>query len=550
MKSLQLSAVCGLFLLQSAFLSAQQTVGLFTNTPQAHNGYTLFAPMGSTTTYLIDNCGEMVQSWPSTYRPALSTYLLENGILLRTGNTDNLDFDAGGSGGIVEMIDWNGNVIWDYTVSSTTQCQHHDVEYLPNGNILMIIWDSKTQAEATQAGRESFGSAVWSEKIIEIQPDLVGGSGTIVWEWSAWDHLVQDYDNTKDNFGVVADSPELIDINYTTGNLTNEDWLHFNAVEYNAELDQIAISTRSGCEIWIIDHSTTTAEAAGHTGGNSGKGGDLLYRWGNPQAYDQGTSNDQKLYYQHDVQWIPSGYPNTGKLTVYNNRAGEPQDYSEVNMIDPPVDGNGNYLYSGGAYAPTNFFWTYQAPTATDFFSPAISGAHSLPNGNVLICEGQNGRLFEVDDSGNTVWEYINPVTSSGPVVQGTTISQNSVFRCTRYDVDYAGLNGQDLTPQGYIESGSTISCDLYSTASLVESAIDEDVQLYPNPVQNELHIETTQGVVSVNIHSSLGKPVFHSNSNEQFTTISTKNFANSVYYVQLELSNGSYLNKKIVVNK
>jgi hypothetical protein len=80
-----------------------------------------------------------------------------------------------------------------------------------------------------------------------------------------------------------------------------------NSVSYNAKLDQILISVRSFNEFWIIDHSVTTKEAAGHTGGRSGKGGDLLYRWGNPSAYRAGKTSDQKLFAQHDAHWIPEG---------------------------------------------------------------------------------------------------------------------------------------------------------------------------------------------------------------------------------------------------
>ena len=90
------------------------------------------------------------------------------------------------------------------------------------------------------------------------------------------------------------------------------DWLHINSVAYNPDLDQIMLSVFEFSEIWIIDHGTTTAEAAGHEGGKYGKGGDLLYRWGNPRAYRAGTVKDQKLFGQHNAHWIPRGFPARG----------------------------------------------------------------------------------------------------------------------------------------------------------------------------------------------------------------------------------------------
>ena len=202
--------------------------------------------------------------------------------------------------------------------------------------------------------------------------------------------------------------------------------------------DQIIISIPNFDEFWIIDHSTTTVEAAGSAGGTYGKGGDLLYRWGNPQAYDQGTVNDQKLFFQHNTHWIPDGLTDAGKILLFNNQAGESvnQDYSTVNIVDLPVDANGFYTYSGGAFGPTDFDWTYKAPNPTDFFSGSISGAHRLENGNTLICQGVGGRFFEIDSNEDIVWEYINPVNDFGPITQNSIAQNNNVFRCTRYAPD------------------------------------------------------------------------------------------------------------------
>ncbi|MCH2023827.1 MAG: aryl-sulfate sulfotransferase [Saprospiraceae bacterium] len=518
------------FLLYCNLLLAQQTIGLFTNTPDSYNGYTLFAPTTNTTTYLIDNCGEKVHSWNSTFRPALSAYILDDGNLLRTGKLNNSTFTAGGSGGLIEMIDWNGNIIWSYTISSTLECQHHDIDYLPNGNILAIVWDSKTNAEAIQAGRTTSGATVWSEKIVEIAPDYINGGGSIVWEWKVWDHLVQDADSTKDNYGNVGNSPELININFIPKNPNSSDWLHINSVHYNADFDQIILSNHHFSEFWVIDHSTSTAEAASHTGGNYNKGGDLLYRWGNPQAYDQGTAINQKLFNQHDANWIPNAMTDGGMIMVFNNKVGS--NYSNVNVINPTVDSLGNYNYTGGAYGPSSFHWTYQAPIPSNFYSSNISGAHRLPNSNTLICEGRPGRLFEVDYLGNIVWEYVNPVTPSGPAAQNTTVSQNNVFRATRYPLDYIGFTGKNLTPQGYIETGSTFSCTLY-TSTIPTQKEDINISFFPNPTSNIINVSASEILREITFYDLTGKNVLTKKCSAKNLTINLSLLKQGFYIVK-----------------
>jgi len=373
------------------------------------DGQILFAPMDYSTTYLIDNTGTVNHIWSSNYLPGEVVRWLGGGTILRSIKTQVHGY--GGVGGGVQKVLWNGTVIWEYHCDTNGNISHHDVMPLPNGNVLMIAWETKTRDEAIAAGRDpnSFISNTFMpDKIIEVKP-TGPTSGDIVWEWHAWDHLIQDFDSSKANYGVVAEHPELININNNVP--VFGDWMHTNSIDYNEKFDQILISVHSFNEIWVIDHSTTTAEAAGHTGGLYGHGGDLLYRWGNPQAYDAGTSSDQKLFGQHDASWIKPGLPGAGDILIFNNGDSRPSGiYSSVDEIKPPVNETAAYyLEPGSAYGPENLTWSYTANPPTSFYSGAFSGAQRLTDGNTLICDGVGGRFFEVTPEKETVWQYINP---------------------------------------------------------------------------------------------------------------------------------------------
>ena len=431
---------------------ADSTVGLLSCHDGAFEGYTLLEPGMTTTMYLVDIYGRIVNTWKSSFLPGQVAYLLENGQLLRTGNTLNLNFRSGGQGGIVMLQNWDGTVTWRYRYSTDSYCSHHDVEMLPNGNLLLIAWEKKTAAEAIAAGRNpaSLRDELWPDKIVEVEP-VGSNDGNIVWEWHAWDHLIQDYDGSKDNYGTVADHPELIDINYYSG--TQQDWLHTNAVEYNEEFDQILLSVREFNEVWVIDHGTTTEEAAGRLGGARGQGGDILYRWGNPAAYGYASAG-RFFYLQHDGQWIEPGLPGASHMMVFNNGVGRPGgNYSTVDEWIPPSDAAGNYPFPNPVYGPDDLFWTYVAPNPTDLFSSSMSGAQRLANGNTLICSAVSGHLTEVTAEDETVWEYINPVTEAGiaqqgqPIVPGVMGNGNMMFRSYRYAPDFPGFAGMDLTP-------------------------------------------------------------------------------------------------------
>ncbi len=431
------------------------TVGLILNEPEAFDGYTLFNMRQSKTIYLIDNQGRVVHRWDLD-ADALFARLLENGNLLTFANVD--------PGRAVREIDPNGNILWECSQG----IPHHDFLKMPNGNVLLLSRQHKTAEEAIAAGADpDFVSAdgLRVPHIVEARP-TGPASCEIVWEWSVWDHLIQDLDSSKANYGVVADHPELIDLNYRPSELYDPRyWIRSNGIDYNPELDQIILSPRFFGEVWIIDHSTTTSEAADHHGGKGGKGGDLLFRWGNPRAWRAGTPEDQQLFRPHNSQWIAPGLPGAGNILIFNNGSEVSEfqrGYSSVDEITPPVDGTNYRLDPGSVYAPAEPVWTYTAERPSDFFAPYISGTQRLPNGNTLICDGVHGTLFEVTPAGKTVWKYINPLTANGPLRQGEPVPielvddaerpANLVYRAYRYAPDYPGLQGLDLTPGEPIE--------------------------------------------------------------------------------------------------
>lgn len=516
---------------------SQQTVGLFLNDSLAFNGYTLFAPASSTTTYLVDNCGNVINTWESPFRPGEVAYLLENGNLLRACRLGSSHFFGGGIGGRLEMYNWEGELVWGYDYRSDVYHQHHDLEYLPSGNILLTAWEYRTEEEAIQAGRNpgKVNDALWPTQVIELQP--VGtNEANIVWEWHLWDHLIQDFDPSKDNYGVVAEHPELVDIN--SGQTSSMDWAHVNSVDYNPALDQIIITSRYFSEFWIIDHSTTSEEAAGHTGGNSGRGGDILYRWGNPYIYGRGTPSDQSLFGPHDVHWIPEGLPDAGKIMIFNNGQGRPTGaYSSIDIITPPVDAAGNYiLNNGGAYGPDALDWTYMADPPNSFFSGFISGAQRLPNGNTLICEGARGHFFEVDTEGNKHWEYVSPVAFGGPLAQGEPIGgQNTVFRTYRYPTDYPAFEERELSPGAPVELNPLASdCQIYDTTVSTEDTENQsDILVYPNPVSTYMNVDNsnTSGT-QITIFDLAGKALYTQQYDDASFQIDMQFLQSGIYFI------------------
>ena len=459
-----------LFVLCFPMSIAQHTDTLSPPRSTMIDGQVLFAPMMSRTTYLIDRSGNVNHTWASDYLPGEGVRWLGDGAILRTIKVDA--WDAGGAGGGVQIVQADGTVTWDYRYDSATHLSHHDVLMLPNGDVLMIAWEVKTYDEAINAGRNPnylFGNEFWPDEIIEVKP-TGPTSGTIVWEWHAWDHLIQDYDASKQNYGVVANHPELIDLNYCQG---TPDWLHVNSIDYNQQFDQILISVHNYNEVWVIDHSTTTEQAAGHTGGRFGHGGDLLYRWGNPQAYRAGTSADKVFQGQHDATWIRSGCPGAGDILVLNN--GISRGYSSVDEFVPPVDTYGDYYRDPGtSFGPDSLTWSYTATPPVSFYTNYIGGAERLSDGDTLICDGANGRFFEVTPDNTMVWQYYNLYPMGGEKDTFKIVFIPSTPPETNYpDLDCSGSLSWTKVQPGATVTGSFTVQNIGGSGSLLNWTVN-----------------------------------------------------------------------------
>lgn len=547
----------------SSLGAMSQTVGLLSfDETKAQDGYNLYFPHRQGNVFLLDNCGRLVHQWEDTiYNPGNSVFLSEDGLLYAAkgrGGLSNEYIHAGGGGELLEIRNFDDEILWQWFYNDSTKRLHHDYTVMPNGNILAIAWERFNMEDCIQAGRDSENlpdGELWPDHIIEIEPVYPDGAN-IVWEWHAWDHMVQEFDETKDNYGVVADHPELIDINFTPDGVA--DWHHMNAIDYNPFLDQIVMSVPTFNEMWIIDHSTTTQQAAGHSGGLSGMGGDLIFRWGNPMAYQAGDTLDQKLFYQHDTHWLDvelgTGDPDFGKIGFFNNRVGD--DFSSVGIINAVFDSyESGYELENGQFLPEDYDWEYTTPEPTDMWSTGLSGMQKLPNENILICVGRFGYNFEITPDEEIVWEYVNPLLGGEPVAQGTElgINDNIMFRMLRFSPDYAGFDGQTFSPMGYIELEPDMDfvCPIVSVDELSNEQLSQ-IKAFPNPTDGRLNISVNQDwgrIQKVDIHNAQGQLMFNKETtiNDYLLDIDVADYAAGVYVFTVTSEDGLAVRRSFI---
>ena len=368
---------------------------------KAYNCDVLFSAPDNRT-YLIDMDGNVLHRWDRAGFPAkMLNPVLTGGVKGEIGVQLAL-VPAGSKAGQIGLVpgqhgifrdltfgylDWTGKAVWQWGTQAPggAALQHHDWDLLSNGDTLLL---------ANKVGRlKGFGTRVMLDPVIYE----VNKAGRIVWIWRASNHL--------DEFGFTPAQLKLI----RSGKAA--DYLHFNDMEVlgpnhwaksgDARFapDNILISSRNANFIAIISRET----------------GKIVWRVGPDfasQGYREGPSAHKvpfKLDHfsgQHDAHMIPEGLSGAGNILIFDNE-GE-GGYPPAAM---PLIGGSRVL----EFNPVTrmVVWEYTGTKAT-FFSPFISSAQRLPNGNTLIDEGIWGRFFQVTPKGKIVWEYVSPFVGSG----------------------------------------------------------------------------------------------------------------------------------------
>ncbi|MBL7895427.1 MAG: aryl-sulfate sulfotransferase [Bacteroidia bacterium] len=549
------------------------TVFVFTANAQQWDGLTYYSNSGSTSGYLIDTNSTNVKVWSFTGQggTGYSTHLMPGGVLWRSvSNSAGNVLTGGGMTGRIQKWDYAGNKLWDYTYSSSTYCLHHDHCPLPNGNVLVISYDVRTATDAYNAGATN-SITVWSEKIMELQP--VGtNSAVVVWEWKVWDHLVQNLYPTRANYATsIVNNPGKFNINYSL----QKDWLHMNGIDYNPMLDQIVISSHNLNEWYVIDHSTTTAQAATGSGGNSGMGGDILYRWGNPLAYQ--ATGTKILDVTHDAHWIKEGIPNAGYLVGLNNK-GSTGPKTTVDQISVPRSNYNYTLALGSAYTPSTFNLRH---TSTGYTSN-MGSSNQFPNGNQMVCLAMSGTIYEIDPAGNVLWTKTTGgacpqshrytqcyISNPAPAQPSISVSGNDLVSTTgvtyQWYVDgnlIPGATSQNYTPTQngiYVVRVTDSNGCVYAYSAgypytlvtgIKENQIAANLKVYPNPSSGIVTIDDwyIKSIgYSVNVIDAQGKVIL-STQNENKLDLSS--FDSGVYFISIQTADGMLINKRVSLVK
>ena len=322
----------------------------------------------------------------------------------------------------VGELDWDGNTVWEWGTQAPGGAarQNHDWQRLPNGNTLLLV-------TIPHAVKEIGPKEIGDQAIDEVTPD-----GELVWQWVAGDHLKE--------FGFSAEGMRYLRERVRRNPPEPYGYLEINDMQVlganhwfdegdkRFDPENIMIDTRKGNVVLIIERKT----------------GKVVWRLG---PYFEGSeySPDQRIGNktlprpvdqisgQHDAHIIPEGLPGAGHLLLFDDEGGA--------GFPPAALG----IYAGSRILEIDpvkkeIVWQYNGensgrPTWT-FFSSFVSSARRLPNGNTLIDEGMNGRIFQITPDGTIVWEYVTPYVGRSTMA-GKPFANSLTYRAQPVPYDW-----------------------------------------------------------------------------------------------------------------
>lgn len=325
------------------------------------------------------------------------------------------------------QLSWNGEQEWKFTKTERFDLDdelvwsakhHHDFQregnpvgyYAPRREPLTEGGKTLLLASREVENPDIAPGKLLDDCILEISWD-----GDILWEWSSCKHfdqmeLSEAAKNTLHRSATLP--PDYDGLHNTTRIRPPYDWLHSNSASYlgpNKWYEEGDERFHPDNLIWDARDTNTIAIISKETKDFTWKVGP---DYSGPELQELG-----QIIGQHHAHMIPKGLPGEGNILVFDN--GGFAGYGEPNPGSPVGEYNGVRPYSRVIeFDPVTLTvqWEYSARTAGydhhrhyRFYSPFLSSAQRLPNGNTLICEGNQGRLLEVTPSRDIVWEYIVP---------------------------------------------------------------------------------------------------------------------------------------------
>lgn len=410
------------------------------NKEKAWNGYTIFPSAKGA--LLIDMNGNEVQLWAGL--AGFPNKILPGGYVFGSTGARNGKYAYQDQLDLVQ-VDWDGNIVWKFDQNEFVDDpdreagfvarQHHDFQregsstgyyapgqepYTDHGNTILLTHTNLYNHEITD-------KRLLDDRIIEVDWD-----GNIIWEWKASDHFEElGFDEAAKN--VLFRNPTLREAGGNAG-----DWLHINSVSVLGENHWYD----EGDERFHPDNLIWDARNANILAIISKETGEIVWRLGPDFGENEAVRKIGWIIGQHHLHMIPKGLPGAGDLLVYDNggRAGyglpnpasptghynAVRDYSRVLQINPVT------LEITWQYTPEEA-GNIPALDGYKFYSPYISSAQRLENGNTLITEGSDGRIFEVTPEHEIVWEYINPYYNT----IGGKYRNNMVYRAYRVPYEW-----------------------------------------------------------------------------------------------------------------